>query len=175
MSDLFHPDAPEYFIDSVFDVIRKTERHTYQVLTKRSALMKEYFSKHACPKNCWLGVSVEDKAHGLPRIDDLRNIDAPVRFLSCEPLLEDLGKIDLTGINWVIVGGESGLKARPMRHEWVLNILYQTKQAGAAFFFKQWGTWGDDGMKRSKAKNGALLEGREWKEYPKEIHHEKNS
>ena len=120
--------------------------------------MNEYFSTHFIPQNVWLGVTVETN-NVKQRIDYLRNIPATVRFLSCEPLLEDLGELDLHNINWVIVGGESGNQARPMKEEWVLNIKEQVDKSGAAFFFKQWGTWGSDGIKRDKHKNGKLLQG----------------
>jgi len=120
--------------------------------------MAEYFSKQAIPENVWLGVTIES-ASVKHRIDALRNLEASVRFLSCEPLLESLGTMDLTNIDWVIVGGESGFKARPMREEWVLHIQAQAEQQGTAFFFKQWGTWGSDGVKRSKHANGKALNG----------------
>jgi len=115
MSDLFHCDIPDAFLDGVFAVIEKTPQHTYQILTKRAERLPEFFTDRRCPPNVWLGVSVEDRAYGLPRIDHLRQVDAKVRFLSIEPLLEDLGRIDLGGVHWVIVGGESGHKARPMQ------------------------------------------------------------
>ncbi len=118
------------------------------------------------PPNAWLGVSVENRKYGVPRIDALRTIDASVRFLSIEPLLEHLGRIDLTGIHWVIVGGESGVKARPMKPEWVDGIKRQCDAVGAAFFFKQWGSWGADGQKRSKGANGRRYQGREWDNMP---------
>jgi protein gp37 len=118
------------------------------------------------PQNVWLGVSVENRKHGVPRIDVLRSIDAGVRFLSVEPLLEDLGHVDLTNIYWVIVGGESGRKARPMKLEWVDGIKRQCDAADVAFFFKQWGTWGADGQKRSKSTNGRRYRGRVWDEMP---------
>lgn len=167
MSDLFHEDVPDTFLDQVFHVIRKTPHHTYQILTKRAERLHGYFGKRPCPANIWLGVSVEDREYGLPRIDHLRKVDASVRFLSIEPLLEDLGAIDLTGVHWVIVGGESGHKARPMRQEWVVSIQDQAEAAGAAFFFKQWGGWGADGVRRNKKANGRLLRGRTWDGYPK--------
>ena len=115
--------------------------------------------------NVWLGVTVECKATRL-RIDALRNVSATVRFLSCEPLLEDLGKLNFSGIDWVIVGGESGPKGRPMTEEWDQNIKRQAETKGVAFFFKQWGTWGSDGVKRNKHKNGKLLEGKIVQEMP---------
>ena len=111
-------------------------------------------------------MSVEDRQYGLPRIDCLRKVNASVRFLSVEPLLEDVGKFDLTGIHWVIVGGESGPKARPMRPEWVESVQQQCEEQGAAFFFKQWGGWGADGKKRAKKYNGRELKGRTYDEMP---------
>lgn len=166
MSDLFHEDVPDNFLDRVFSVIAGTPRHTYQILTKRSERLPVYFSSRACPQNVWLGVSVEDKKYGVPRIDHLRQVNAHIRFLSVEPLLEDLGRIDLREIHWVIVGGESGSKARAMRAEWVANVQAQAAVAGAAFFFKQWGGWGADGVKRDKKANGRLFRGRTWDGYP---------
>jgi len=160
MSDLFHKDVPFEYIDKVFSVIEQTPQHRYQILTKRADRMAEYFGTRTVPTNAWLGVTV-DVQSSKSRIDALRGIkDAPIRFLSCEPLLEDLGQLDLEGIDWIIVGGESGVMARPMKEEWVLNIKTQVEAAGKAFFFKQWGTWGSDGIKRNKKKNGKNLQGK---------------
>ena len=118
------------------------------------------------PSNVWLGVTV-DVQSSKPRIDALRSInDVPIRFLSCEPLLEDLGTLNLEGIDWIIVGGESGIMARPMKEEWVLNIKNQVEAAGKAFYFKQWGTWGSDGIKRSKKRNGKMLQGEVFQAMP---------
>lgn len=166
MSDLFHEDVPDSYIDRVFDVIRKTPHHTYQILTKRSERLQEFFATRGCPTNVWLGVSVENKKEGVPRIDHLRKVPAKIRFLSIEPLLEDIGKIDLKGIHWVIVGGESGHGARPMKQSWADAIRRQCEVQGSAFFFKQWGGWGADGVKRHKKANGRLLHGRTWDELP---------
>ena len=166
MSDLFHEQMPDNFLDKIFNVIEKTPQHIYQILTKRENRMFEYFSYRTPPNNVWLGVTVEDKKSGLPRIDKLRFIPAAIKFLSMEPLLEDLGKIDLSGIDWVIVGGESGPRARPMKEQWVLNIKNQCHQLGVPFFFKQWGTWGVDFIKRNKKENGRILQGKIWDEYP---------
>jgi protein gp37 len=140
----------------------------YQILTKRSARMRKYFSSRGrvVPDNVWLGVSVENRQYGLQRVDDLREIKAGIRFLSVEPLLEDVGEMDLSGIHWVIVGGESGPKARPMKAEWVETIQEQCERDGVAFFFKQWGGWGADGKKRPKRNNGRLFAGRTWDEMP---------
>lgn len=169
MSDLFHEDIPDAFIDQVFTTIRRTPQHTYQILTKRAERLSEYFSSRDTPRNVWLGVSVENRKHGKPRIDHLRRVPASIRFLSIEPLLEDLGELDLADIHWVIVGGESGPKARPMKPEWARQIQRQCAEAGVAYFFKQWGTWGSDGRKRTKHANGRHLDGRTWDQYPSEV------
>lgn len=166
MSDLFHPQVPFAFVEKVMATIEKTPQHTYQILTKRPKLMAQFFARRAVPPNAWLGVSVENRRHGLPRIDVLREIGARVRFLSCEPLLEDLGEMDLAGIAWVIVGGESGKKARPMLPAWVENIKRQCRRSEARFFFKQWGAHGADGVKRSKKANGREYRRRTWDEMP---------
>ncbi len=167
MSDLFHEEIPDDYIRQVFEVIRRAPQHTFQILTKRAERMAAFFADFgAAPPNAWLGTTVEDRRHGVPRLDWLRQVPARIRFVSDEPLLEDLGTIDLSGIHWVIVGGESGPKARPMRQEWVLNIKRQCEEQHAAFFFKQWGGWGADGRKRAKKRNGRLLEGRTWDGVP---------
>ncbi len=166
MSDLFHAEVPDSFINRVLDTIRRSPQHTYQILTKRADRLPTFFASRAVPSNVWLGVSVEDRKYGVPRIEHLRNVAASVRFLSVEPLLQDVGELDLRGIHWVIVGGESGPRARPMKPEWVHNVKRQCEAAGVAFFFKQWGAWGADGRRRSKAANGRELEGRTWSGYP---------
>jgi protein gp37 len=165
MSDLFHENVPFVFIDKVMETIKSTPQHNYQILTKRANRMAEYFSNKSIPKNAWLGVTV-DIASSKSRIDFLRNLNAPIKFLSCEPLLEDLGDMNLDGIDWVIVGGESGAKARPMKEEWVQSIKVQTEKQGSAFFFKQWGTWGSDGVKRNKKANGKLINGKVYQAMP---------
>lgn len=159
MADLFHDSVPFSFIDRVLETIHQTPQHRYQILTKRSDRMAEYFAKNPIPENVWLGVTVEAKATKR-RIDSLRGLDATIRFLSCEPLVEDVGKVDLTGIHWLIVGGESGVQARPMRVEWVRSLQRQAEEQAVAFFFKQWGTWGSDGVKRNKKANGKALDGK---------------
>ena len=165
MSDIFHENVPFEFIDKMFDVIKSTPQHRYQILTKRAERMAEYFGTRSVPNNVWLGVTVEAQSSRF-RIDHLRNLPASVKFLSCEPLVEDLGELDLNGIDWVIVGGESGPQARPMKEEWALNIMKQVEAQGARFFFKQWGTWGADGIKRNKHANGKLLKGEIIQEMP---------
>lgn len=166
MSDIFHDEIPDTYIRKVFDVIRQAPQHTFQVLTKRAERMAKFFKNYEPPRNAWLGVTVEDKKHGLPRLDLLRQVPAFVRFVSVEPLLEDLGGINLKHIHWVIVGGESGPMSRPMKQEWVLNVKRQCEQQDVAFFFKQWGGWGADGQKRAKKQNGRLLQGRTWDAVP---------
>lgn len=166
MSDLFHEDVPFEFIDRVFETILAAHWHTFQILTKRADRMARYFETRVPPRNAWLGVSVEDRKSGLPRIDMLRLVPAHIRFLSVEPLLEDLGYMDLSEIHWVIVGGESGPKARPMQPAWVDSIREQCEDSGVAFFFKQWGGWGADGKKRAKKYNGRELNGRTWDQMP---------
>jgi protein gp37 len=166
MSDLFQSGVPESYADAVSHVMVRANWHTYQVLTKRSERLKDLLQSRlkyaAKQKHIWWGVSVENRKHGLPRIDDLRATPAAVRFLSIEPLLEDLGEFDLSGINWVIVGGESGPGARPIRKEWVLSIREQCKAARVPFFFKQWGG-------TRKALTGRKLEGRTYDEYPTRV------
>lgn len=163
MSDLFHEDVPDDYILSVANVMQSANWHTYQVLTKRAdrlqSSLRTTLLEHAALPHIWWGVSVEDREHGLPRIDLLRNAPAIVRFLSIEPLLEDLGVIDLGGIHWVIVGGESGHGARPMQSAWVESIRDQCADAGVPFFFKQWG-----GVQKKKA--GRILGGRTYDERP---------
>lgn len=166
MSDIFHEEVPFDFVDKMFAVIKQTPQHRYQILTKRAERMAEYFATRKIPENVWLGVTVEAQS-SLFRIDCLRKLRATVKFLSCEPLIEDLGTIDLTDIDWVIVGGESGPQARPMQESWVLNIRKQVEDQGARFFFKQWGSWGADGIKRNKHANGKLLNGEIIQEMPK--------
>lgn len=168
MSDLFHERTPVSYLDKVFDVILRSPQHTFQILTKRAIKMTEYFEGKQAPCNAWLGVTVENREHGLPRINELRKVRASIRFLSVEPLIEDLGAIDLTGIHWVIVGGESGPKARPMKKKWVDRIRSQCEEQKVAFFFKQWGGWGADGIKRAKKQNGRELDGQVWNEVPLE-------
>ena len=167
MGDLFHEKVPFDFIDRVMETIVATPQHRYQILTKRPERLHEYFTTHDVPQNVWLGTTVESQRNKF-RIDYLRGLHAPVRFLSCEPLIEDLGEMDLTGINWVIVGGESGMQARPIKEDWIIQIKNQCEQHHIAFFFKQWGTWGQDGIKRNKHANGKLLQGEIIQQMPTE-------
>jgi len=159
MSDLFHKDVPFDFISQIFDVMRQASQHRFQILTKRSDRLLELSSRLSWPGNVWMGVTVEN-AECTFRIDHLRQTDAAIKFISFEPLLGLISNIDLEGIDWVIVGGESGPKSRPMEPEWAKNIRDQSLAAGVPFFFKQWG-----GV--NKKKNGRTLDGQTWNEIPK--------
>jgi len=158
MSDLFHAKVPLEFIRDVFAVIADTPQHTYQVLTKRSSRLRKVADKLDWPGNLWMGVSVEDAGH-LYRVDDLRRVPAAVRFLSCEPLLGPLDRLDLTGISWVITGGESGPKARPLEADWVRDIRDNCVDSEVSFFHKQWGG-------RTPKAHGRDLDGTVWSEMP---------
>jgi protein gp37 len=163
MSDLFHPDVPDEYIERVASVMEMADWHTYQVLTKRHERLRDLLctrlAHFATLHHIWWGVSVENKKHGLPRIEALREAPATTRFLSIEPLIEDLGELDLRGIHWVIVGGESGAGARPMDRAWVHNIREQCDAAGVSFFFKQWG-----GVRKSET--GRELDGKTYDAMP---------
>lgn len=168
MSDLFHEEVPFDFIDKVLDTIKNSPYHRFQLLTKRPERMFEFFSTRNIPENIWVGTTVESNAY-VNRIEILKSIKAKVHFLSCEPLLGPLEGMNLLGIDWVIVGGESGPKARRMLPEWVKSIQQQASKYNVPFFFKQWGTWGEDGIRRSKKANSNLLEGKIVQEMPKSI------
>ena len=158
MSDLFHRDVPLEFVLRVFDVMNRAHWHQFQILTKRSDCLLELSPQLPWSNNIWMGVSVENEEYSF-RIDDLRNSNARIKFLSLEPLLGPLPRLRLNGIDWVIVGGESGPGARPMDQEWVIDIRNQCLQAEVPFFFKQWGGF-------NKKKAGRKLEGRTWDEMP---------
>ena len=162
MSDLFHKEIPQSHIAAVFDTMERADWHTYQVLTKRSSLLQKFvndrYRTRPAPRHIWLGVSVEDEK-AATRVAHLRAANAGVRFLSIEPLLAPVGRLNLSGIEWVIVGGESGPRARPLDAHWVIDIRNQCVKADVAFFFKQWGG-------RSPKAGGRLLEGKEWSQFP---------
>lgn len=166
MSDLFHRSVPDAYIERVLETMCAASWHTFQLLTKRAERLPRFFERRRLPDNVWLGVSVEDRKFGVPRIEHLRAVQAKVRFLSVEPLLEDVGALDLHDIHWVIVGGESGRRARPMQEHWVASIQSQCQAQSVQFFFKQWGGWGVDGKRRSKKANGRTFAGRQWNEMP---------
>jgi protein gp37 len=158
MSDLFHEDIPAEFIARVFDVMERARWHTFQILTKRGERLAELGPHLSWPDNVWMGVSIENRRF-VYRADLLRKVDAAVRFISAEPLIGPLEGLDLAGIDWLIAGGESGPKHRPVKEEWLLSLRDHCKEAGVAFFFKQWGG-------RRPTSNGRLLGGREWSELP---------
>lgn len=176
MADLFHKDVPFEYIDRVMQTIKDCPQHTFQLLTKRASRMYEYMEDydycHPC-ENGWLGVTVENLA-GKARIEYLREIfNVPVRFLSCEPLIEDLGELNLTNIDWVIVGGETGPKARPMKKEWVINIKCQCDEQGVPFFFKSWGRYiYMENINLGPKDQHDLLDGVKYQAYPKGLNHE---
>ncbi len=159
MSDLFHESVPLSFIKRVFETMSECPQHLFQILTKRSQRLKESAAALSWPENVWMGVSVED-SRVLSRIEDLLEVPAAVRFLSCEPLIGPLDALPLKSIDWVIVGGESGPGARPMQREWALSVLRQCRKHGVPFFFKQWG-----GVR--KKKTGRVLDGRTYDELPR--------
>lgn len=162
MSDLFHKEIPTEFIERVFDTMEAASWHTFQILTKRSSLMRNFlrrrYGAQRGPLHMWFGVSIEDGTK-LSRVRHLREAPAGVRFLSIEPLIGPVGRLDLTGIDWVIVGGESGPGARPMEKDWALDIRDQCQARGVAFFFKQWGG-------RTPRSGGRLIDGEEWSQFP---------
>jgi len=158
MSDLFHKNVPTDFIEKVFTVMKDNPQHVFQVLTKRADRLMELSSQLYWPHNIWMGVSVEDQ-RVVHRIDRLRHTGAMVKFLSLEPLIGPLPNLNLTGIHWVIVGGESGHTPRPMQPDWVLDIQDQCKKGNVSFFFKQWGG-------KNKKESGRLLKGRTWDDMP---------
>ena len=161
MSDLFHKDIPLSFINKVFNIMRAAHWHRFQVLTKRAARLEKIATELSWPDNVWMGVTVENNQY-INRIDHLRNVPSTIRFLSLEPLLGPLPNLDLTNIDWVIVGGESGPGARPMEKDWVVDIKNQCIHANVPFFFKQWGGF-------NKKKAGRLLNGKEYSEVPNVI------
>jgi protein gp37 len=168
MSDLFHEGVPDDYIVAVARVMMAANWHTYQILTKRSGRLRRLLNSTlafaAKQSHIWWGVSVENRKHGLPRIQDLQIATASVRFLSVEPLLEDLGRLNLSGLHWIIVGGESGPRARPMKKEWVISVRDQCAENGVPFFFKQWG-----GVHKAQA--GRKLEGRVYSGFPRRVEH----
>lgn len=167
MSDLFHEKVSDSFILDVWEVMRETPRHNYQILTKRPDRMAELVATKVCDvlPNVWLGTSVENSSTAH-RIQQLKLVPAAIRFISFEPLIGPVGAVDLSDIHWAIVGGESGKLARPIREEWIDEIYAECESSGTAFFFKQWGTWGKDNKRRSKKANGREYRGRTWDEMP---------
>jgi protein gp37 len=167
MSDLFHDKVSDTFIKAVWKVMADTPHHNYQILTKRPDRMATIVAKKikTVLPNVWLGTSIENAAV-VDRLEHLRKIPAAIRFISFEPLIGPVGQVDLTGVQWAIVGGESGRAARPIQENWIDEIHEQCLEHGTRFFFKQWGTWGKDNKRRSKKANGREYRGRTWDEMP---------
>jgi protein gp37 len=167
MSDLFHEGVSDRFIQEVWAVMAATPHHNYQILTKRPSRMKMFLRSvgSSVLPNVWLGTSIES-GDVADRIDELRKVPAAIRFISFEPLIDSVGRIDLSGIHWAIVGGESGRSARPIRKEWIDEIHEQCELYETSFFFKQWGTWGEDNKRRSKKANGRMYRGKIWDAMP---------
>ncbi|HEU0073514.1 MAG TPA: phage Gp37/Gp68 family protein [Dehalococcoidia bacterium] len=165
MSDLFHEDVPDHFVRQVFDTMEAAHWHRFQLLTKRPERLVSLAPTLKFPENLWVGVSVENQ-RWTSRIDELRKVPAAIRFLSCEPLLGPLAELNLSDIHWVIVGGESGHHARPMKADWAREIRSQCQEKGVPFFFKQWGAHDEEGVRRGKSKTGRLLDDRTWDQLP---------
>jgi protein gp37 len=161
MSDLFHKDVPLEFIQKVFKTMNETPQHTYQVLTKRSERLEEISEDLIWSDNIWMGVSIEDK-EVIHRMDGLKNCGAKTKFISAEPLLGKLENLDLSGIDWLIAGGESGFKSRPIQKSWVVDLKEQCETQNVAFFFKQWGG-------KNKKKAGNLLDGKKYEAFPNNL------
>jgi protein gp37 len=170
MSDLFHERVTDTFIEEVWEVMERTPHHHYQILTKRPDRMAQVVAQHIRKvlPNVWLGTSIEN-SELTARADALRRVPASIRFISFEPLIGSVGALDLSGIHWAIVGGESGRSARPIREQWIDEIYEECARHSTTFFFKQWGAWGKDNKKRSKKANGRMYRGQTWDDMPKAV------
>ena len=166
MSDTFHELASEQALEQILDVVTKAHWHNFLMLTKRSKRMREFFETRIVPENLWLGVTVENRKHGLERIKDLQSLSAANKYLCCEPLLEDLGEFDLSGIRLVVGGGESGVNARKSDLSWVLSLKDQCERQKVHFYWKSWGMFDGDGVPRGNGKSGCLINGIEHKSIP---------
>lgn len=169
MSDTFHEDADDASIDRIMDIVERGHWHNFYILTKRSDRMRNYFDKRSAPDNLWMGVTVDDREYGLPRLHDLQNTRGRNKHICCEPLLEDLGPLDLTGIRLVVGGGESGPKARRAMPEWVASLRDQCLSQNVHFYWKQWGTYGPDGARQGKSRTGHLIEGKSYLSIPEDL------
>jgi len=169
MSDTFHEDADEQSIDAIMAIAGKAHWHNFYILTKRSERMRDYFADRTAPDNVWLGVTVEDREHGLPRLADLQRTNGEHKHICCEPLLEDLGDIDLTDVSLVVGGGESGPKARPAELPWVESLVQQCERQNVHLYWKQWGSYGPDGVYKGKANTGCLINGRSYLSFPEDL------
>ena len=166
MSDTFHEEADEESINLIIDMVEQAHQHNFYMLTKRSERMRDYFERRSVPDNLWLGVTVEDKKHGLPRLIDLQAIANSNKHICCEPLLEDLGEVDLTGIDLVVGGGESGKNARKSDLRWVESLRDQCMLQNVHFYWKSWGSYDQDGRFKGNGKSGCLIRGKVYKSFP---------
>lgn len=175
MSDTFHEDADEQSIDEIINIVKQAHWHNFYMLTKRSDRMREYFKNKTVPYNLWLGVTVEDKKYGLPRLKDLQKINSINKHICCEPLLEDLGNIDLAEIRLVVAGGESGKDARRADISWVESLRNQCEIQNVHFYWKSWGSYDQDGVFKRNGKSGCLINGKEYKSFPSNMMPRKNN
>lgn len=166
MSDTFHENADKENIDAIMEIVQQAHWHNFYVLSKRSDRMKEYFAKREVPDNLWFGVTIENRKEGFPRIENLRAINTLNRHICCEPLLEDLGEIDLTGISLVVGGGERGKHARRTDIGWVESLLSQCKRQNVHFYWKSWGCYNQDGHFKRNGKSDCLINGKKYKSFP---------
>ena len=169
MSDTFHEDADDDSIDKIMDIVKQAHWHNFYTLTKRSGRMVKYFKDKPVPDNLWLGVTVEDKEHGLPRLNDLQKSSAKNKHICCEPLLEDLGDFDLTGVSLVVAGGESGKNARRADISWVESLIHQCETQNVHLYWKSWGRYNQEGEAKGNGKSGCLINGREYKSFPSDL------
>ncbi len=169
MSDTFHEDAEEADIDRVIEIIENAKWHNFYLLTKRSDRMRAYFESKPAPENLWMGVTVDDREYGLPRLEDLRHTNCKNKHICCEPLLEDLGALDLSDIRLVVGGGESGPEARRAMPEWVMSLRDQCIAQNVHLYWKQWGTYGPNGVKSSRGKSGHVIDGKSYLSFPDDL------
>lgn len=161
--------ASDHSIDQIIEIVRQARWHNFYILTKRSERMRGYFERKAAPDNLWLGVTVEDRQHGLPRLADLQQTRAHHKHICCEPLLEDLGNIDLSHVALVVGGGESGSNARRTEVRWAESLVEQCQSQGVHLYWKQWGSYGPDGIHKGKSKTGCLINGKAYLSFPDEL------
>lgn len=169
MSDIFHEDADDQSIDAIMNIVRQAHWHNFYILTKRNDRMRQYFETEPAPDNLWMGVTVEDKKHGLPRLNDLNRTNGKNKHICCEPLLEDLGNMDLGQISLVVGGGESGKNARKTKLTWVESLQRQCRVQNTHFYWKSWGSYDQDGIFRGNGKSGCLINGKECLSFPSKI------
>jgi protein gp37 len=169
MSDTFHEDADDHSVGRVMEIVERAHWHNFYILTKRSDRMRAWFDQWRAPDNLWMGVTVDDREYGLPRLEDLREANVKNKHICCEPLLEDLGELDLSGIRLVVGGGESGPKARRAQPEWVESLRDQCLAQNVHLYWKQWGSYGPDGVYRGRGRSGHLINGKSYLSFPDDL------